>query len=220
MNSRCIKIIALVTMTLDHIGYMLYPDIELFRILGRIAMPLFAFLIAYGATKTRNTNKYFLRLFLFAIAIQMSFNIFEGNLFAYYNWNIFFTLSFGVLAVMFIKRYRYYSIPLVLATLGLAYALPIDYGIHGVLLIILFYFALRHSLLTLKITAVFSIAIFCLIFCLQHWWSTQWYALIATAFIVLFKDQKLKIHPIEKWAFYIYYPLHFIIIFCIGMIWF
>jgi len=206
-------------MTIDHVGYMLFPDIEILRWIGRIAMPLFCFLIAFGATKTRDITKYFLRLFAFAIVVQIPFNIFEyGTVFAFYNWNIFFTLSVGVLCIMLIKKFiPVVAVMYVVCVLVVASILPMDYGMAGVLLIVLFYLALSHSLLALKITATLSVIIFNILLIYLGSATFQWFSLLAVPFIILFSPQKLKISKIEKWSFYIYYPLHFIIIYLIGL---
>ena len=63
LNNNVLKIIAAISMLLDHIGLILFPSIEIFRILGRIAFPIFAFTIAEGAKYTRNKVKYFSMIF-------------------------------------------------------------------------------------------------------------------------------------------------------------
>ncbi len=57
-------------MLIDHIGYVLFPEIEAFRIIGRIAMPIFAFFIGEGCLYTRNKKKYFLRVLLLGLVCQ------------------------------------------------------------------------------------------------------------------------------------------------------
>ena len=234
VNSRYIKIVAIVTMTIDHVGLLLFPNADWMRIVGRIAMPLFCLLVAYGVTKTRNPLKYFLRLFAFAVAVQIFFNLYmEGNLFAFYHWNVFFTLSLGVAAASFVNiainlakeddEQKFgkalgmiASFSCVLATVFLAGFFPIDYGSAGVLLVVLFYLALRYSVTVLKITAVISLAVFNTALWFTSMWVIQWYAFLALPFILLFVDRKLRISVWEKYAFYIFYPLHFAVIYLIG----
>ena len=62
-NGNALKIIAAVTMFLDHFGLMFYPQNMVFRAIGRLAMPLFAFMLAEGARYTRNKTKHFFLLF-------------------------------------------------------------------------------------------------------------------------------------------------------------
>ena len=59
LTGNALKIIAAASMTLDHIGVILFPQVEILRILGRLALPIFAFMIAEGCKYTRNRRKYF-----------------------------------------------------------------------------------------------------------------------------------------------------------------
>ena len=59
LSGTAIKIIALLSMTIDHVGVIFYPDVMLFRIFGRIAMPIFAYMIAEGCVYTKHKAKRF-----------------------------------------------------------------------------------------------------------------------------------------------------------------
>ena len=65
-----LKILAIITMTIDHIGAIMYPNIDIFRIIGRVSFPIFAFLLVEGFKHTSNKHKYYIRLNLFAINTQ------------------------------------------------------------------------------------------------------------------------------------------------------
>lgn len=69
-NTSWLKIIALITMTCDHIGKMFFPKITILQIVGRIAFPLFAYCLAVGCIYTYDIKKYASRLLLFAIISQ------------------------------------------------------------------------------------------------------------------------------------------------------
>lgn len=60
LDATVLKLIGVVTMTIDHIGYILFPKLALLRIIGRLAYPIFAYLIAEGCTYSRHKTKYFL----------------------------------------------------------------------------------------------------------------------------------------------------------------
>jgi hypothetical protein len=62
-----LKLIAAVIMLIDHIGFVIFPEHIVFRLIGRLAMPIFAYSIALGFTKTRSYKKYLLRMGIFAI---------------------------------------------------------------------------------------------------------------------------------------------------------
>ena len=100
MTSFTLKIIALVTMFIDHLGYAITGHFSFFNYIGRIAFPIFAFQISEGYKHTKNLKKYFLRLGLFALISQVPFSLFllkyHGNPFGL---NVFFTLFLGLLAI-------------------------------------------------------------------------------------------------------------------------
>lgn len=70
MNRNQLKIIACLSMLIDHAGLILFPEIEAFRLIGRLAMPIFAFFIGEGCLHTRNKRAYFLRVFILGIVCQ------------------------------------------------------------------------------------------------------------------------------------------------------
>ena len=70
MSGNKLKIIACITMLIDHAGLLLYPNLLLLRYIGRMSMPLFAFLIAEGCLHTRSKTRYFASIFSMAILCQ------------------------------------------------------------------------------------------------------------------------------------------------------
>ena len=70
MNRNRLKLFACLSMLIDHVGLVLFPDIEAFRLIGRLAMPIFAFFIGEGCLHTRNRRAYFLRVFILGIVCQ------------------------------------------------------------------------------------------------------------------------------------------------------
>ncbi len=96
MNSFQLKIIACILMAIDHIGAIIYTDNDLYRVIGRLSFPIFAFLLTEGYMHTKNLKKYFLRLFIFAIIPQIPYSLAFGMDIL----NIFFTLFFGMLAIL------------------------------------------------------------------------------------------------------------------------
>jgi len=76
MSSFVLKIIAIITMFIDHVGYAIFGKFSFFNYIGRIAFPIFAFQISEGYSHTKDLKKYFLRLFIFAIISQVPFMLF------------------------------------------------------------------------------------------------------------------------------------------------
>ena len=140
MDNRCkfplilsnfwLKLIALLTMTIDHIGYLLpYSTTALiFRYIGRLALPLFCFMIAEGAIHTKNFNKYAFRLGLMASLISIA--IIGSELIPYFKeqgfsmrdeGNIFIDLLLGAVTIYFLRQNKWY--------IKLLAILPIAFGI-------------------------------------------------------------------------------------------
>ena len=128
LSSFWLKIIALVTMTIDHIGYLFFEgnSAMILRHIGRLAFPLFCFMIAEGVIHTKSFKKYALRLGIMASAISLAviideaFYISGGILRA--EGNIFIDLLLGALAVYCLKQNKWYFKIIALVPLGLSIA--------------------------------------------------------------------------------------------------
>ena len=92
MSSFVLKIIAIITMFIDHLGYAIFGKFSCFNYIGRLSFPIFAFQISEGYIHTKNLKKYFLRLFLFALVSQIPFMLFHSIISRDFSLNIFFTL--------------------------------------------------------------------------------------------------------------------------------
>ncbi|WP_461817744.1 TraX family protein, partial [Faecalimonas sp.] len=98
INSFQLKIIAIIAMIIDHIGLFFFPEHILFRIIGRISFPIFAFLIVEGFYHTRDIWKYMFRLGVFAVLSEIPFDLLTtGKVFDLRHQNVFFTLLIGVI---------------------------------------------------------------------------------------------------------------------------
>ena len=81
LTGNQLKLIALISMTLDHVGLQLFPDVVLLRILGRLALPIFAYMIAEGCRHTRSRKKYLGRMVLLAALCQAVYFFAMGSLY-------------------------------------------------------------------------------------------------------------------------------------------
>lgn len=106
MTSFILKIIACITMFLDHIGYVIYGKLSWFNYIGRIAFPIFAFQISEGYVHTKNLKKYFFRLLIFAFVSQIPFMLFSSSFSNSISLNIFFTLFLGLLAIFLYDKIK------------------------------------------------------------------------------------------------------------------
>lgn len=217
LTGNQLKLIALVSMTCDHVGLQLFPDVLFLRILGRLALPIFAYMIAEGCRYTRNRRKYLMRMVSLAAVCQVVYFFAMGSL--YQCILVTFSLSIGLIYAM--DRWqergdatsRLLALGILAAVFLLCVVLPdflpgfeIDYGIMGVLLPVLIYFGKpsHHYLLAGLILLGFAYG------------GIQWWALAAIPLLAVYNDQRGN-YNIGK-LFYIYYPLHLMVIYGISLL--
>jgi len=221
MNRNVLKIIAVVAMLIDHIGAYFFPDILAFRIIGRIAFPIFAFFIAEGWKHTRSRKKYFLILCIFAIVSQVPYYFLKTS----FQLNILFTFILSIGIIYFIERFKENSVSSMLGTAGVfllslvGYILGIiDYGLFGVLIPVVFYFIyLKWLKFVLVGTLLTLISLENIIFSgLTFENSIQLFSLFSLILLILYNGEKGKINL--KYFFYIFYPVHFAVIWLIKIL--
>lgn len=112
LSGSALKVIAVLSMVADHSAYYLMEHgtllYEVMRCFGRIAFPVFAFLITEGFRHTRNRMKYFLQLLGFAVVSELPWYLLNG---ADGTHNVLFTLTLGVMALAAIKALKKDGIP-------------------------------------------------------------------------------------------------------------
>ena len=138
LNSFWLKMIAITTMLIDHVGAVLLPQYPILRIIGRIAFPIFCFLLVEGFMHTHDVIRYMTRIGLFALISEIPFDLlFYGRILDGTHQNVFFTLFIGLVMLYYLtKRY-----PAVLNFL-IAFSVfkrkiiikPIDKSIHMLLI--------------------------------------------------------------------------------------
>jgi len=221
MNRNVLKIIAVVAMLIDHIGAYFFPDILAFRIIGRIAFPIFAFFIAEGWKHTRSRKKYFLILCIFAIVSQVPYYFLKTS----FQLNILFTFILSIGIIYFIERFKENSVSSMLGTAGVfllslvGYILGIiDYGLFGVLIPVVFYFIyLKWLKFVLVGTLLTLISLENIIFSgLTFENSIQLFSLFSLILLILYNGEKGKIN--FKYFFYIFYPVHLAVIWLIKIL--
>ena len=114
-SGSTLKLIAIITMLIDHIGAaviarlliagqgseLLYKIYYAMRAVGRVAFPIFCFLLVEGFFYTGSRKKYALRLFGFALLSEIPFDLaFSGKILEFGYQNVFFTLLIGLLTIM------------------------------------------------------------------------------------------------------------------------
>ena len=216
LSGSALKIIAVLSMVTDHCAYYLLDEssvtYEVMRCFGRIAFPVFAFLVAEGFAHTRNRMRYFLSLLLFAAISEVPWYLLNG---ADGTHNVMFTLALGVAALAAFERLREHRVLCccsILLMVWLAAWLGTDYEWRGVLIIVVFYLLgmVKNTPVTLRrmLQLLFAFPI------MMHYGITG--ALLACAVIFLYDGTRGFIHGnVAKYGFYVFYPAHlFFLIIC------
>lgn len=222
LSGNALKIIAVIAMTIDHIGVQILPDVIMLRIIGRLAFPIFAYMIAEGCTHTRNRARYFLTIGSVAVLCQavyffvmrslyqcifvtfllsliliyvMEYAVNKGNVISY----LFAVIAF--LSVFFLTE----KLPGLLPKTDFA----VDYGFFGVIVPVIVYFSKgRYSKLLAAFVGLLLLTLDC--------GGTQWYSLLSIPLLALYSGERGKMKL--KWFFYAYYPLHLAVIYLISTV--
>jgi hypothetical protein len=210
MNVLFLKTIALATMIIDHYGAIFQNGVNIYRIIGRIAFPVYCFLLVEGYFHTREVKKYGKRLLLFAVISEIPFDLaFYGKV-GFAHQNIFFTLFIGLAAIYFIenKEGKYsFNNSIVIAAAGiLAMVLSVDYNIMGVIYILSFYFT-RNFPRNKQILYMAGIMLF------TNLMSSplQQFSLLALPLIYFYNGELGQKNKFLQIMFYAAYPLHLLL---------
>lgn len=191
-----IQIIAVITMISDHAGIFLFPQYPFFRAAGAVSFPLFAWMIVEGRHRTSNIRKYLRNLLLLAVVSEPVYMLMFP---CKHQYNAVFTLFCGLFLICAYERYGF------LIFLGLFPLLHFDVISCYIVLIFLFYFARgKNNLIILGSSAFF---LFVSTFAPDH-------VLFGLMFLpVVFTDRFNCRLPVNKYVFYGFYPIHFLIIY-------
>lgn len=197
MTGFQLKLLAMLAMTADHIGAVFFPEIPLLRWIGRLAMPVLCFFIGEGLRHTRSPRRYLLRLTGFALLSELPFDLaFYGGI-EWGHQNVYFTLALGLLALWAIQSRGMEGWLLALTAALAVELLGCDYGMYGVLLILLLDRFHRARSEQLAAAALLNLAFFGL--------QTQTLSLIALPLLWLYNGKRGRD---DRRLFYLYYPAH------------
>jgi hypothetical protein len=212
-----LKIIAIVTMTVDHVGAFLYPDLEVLRIIGRLSFPLFAYLLVLGVDSTRKPWRYMVSLLAFALVSQVPyFLVFDIQ--PLERLNILFTLFLSALTLyLFLKKNVLGVVPLLVSVI-----INVEGGIYAVVFILLL-----KLLRQFPKTGVAALLALNLLFILEP--DIQVLSVLALPLILVHEKgwlrkevtvQRNSVYLLRKYAFYIFYPLHLTVLYLVKMFFF
>lgn len=210
LSSNTLKIIAAITMFIDHMGMLLFPQNLIFRIVGRIAFPIYAFMIAEGCKYTRNREKYFAHLTVLAAVCQIVYFLFDGSTFMC----VLVTFSLSILTIYALDRLKAapngWNAAVFAAAVAGVYVLnrvlDIDYGFWGCMLPVFasFFHGTKYDD---NRTHALMLTAGLLLLCTTTS-SVQIYSLMAVPLLLCYSGRRGKWKM--KYFFYIFYPLHLV----------
>ena len=219
LTGNQLKLLALLAMTCDHVGLQLLPQFIILRIIGRLAAPLFACMVAEGCRYTHNRGRYLGRLLGMAALCQIAYFVAMRSLYQC----IFVTFSLSVCLIYALdsavrRRTPSSVLSAVAAVVFITEGLPrilihtdfdVDYGLWGVMLPVLVYLG-RGKWGKLALFAV-GVGLLGL-----HYGGTQWWGLPSVPLLALYNGKKgtWNIGPLFYW----YYPAHLVVIYGLSLL--
>jgi hypothetical protein len=221
LSGNQLKIIAVISMTLDHIGFIIYPQYVIFRILGRISFPIFAYMISEGMYYTKNRIKYFIRVLILGIGCQLIYFLSDnGNII-----NVILTWAMAIFTIYLYQKAKENANPIykmmfavyLIALFVFCEFIPyvyvnspykVDYGFVGVLLPLVCYIPKNKYI---KLTLL-AFGMLFLVFSLEYY---QYWCYLSLIFLFVYNGRKGKMNL--KNFFYLYYPLHIGVIYLISL---
>lgn len=226
LPQEALKLIACISMLIDHFGAAIVPHlnspwfVELYyicRIIGRLAFPIYCFLLVEGMRRTRDPKKYFLRL---GCGILLSELPFDKALFGGFTWefqNVMITLLLGAVMIYCMQKTEKDLLkPILVVPFAVAAELlSSDYGAWGIAMIAIF--ALMDKLwLQVLCMTVMNGMIPSLNLPVFGWnVSIQVFAALAMVPIAFYSGRKLTRSRAVQWGFYLFYPVHLLILWMI-----
>ena len=218
ISQEGLKLLACVTMLIDHIGAVFFPQFQWLRIIGRLSFPIYCFLLAEGVHYTRNPAKYGLRLLLVAGLAELPYDLlFYGKL----TWaknSVMVTLLLGFLAGIAMKLSKsWWKMIVPLPFIVICKYLGGSYGMYGVAMVVLF--LLTRDIPYAKAAQLIGMVLLSLRMAgFPGHIGVQFYAIAALVPIFLYSGEKHSRNPAHQWAFTLFYPLHMILLLLIRYI--
>lgn len=212
LSGNALKLLAALFMTIDHVGVLLLPHVIVLRILGRLALPIFAYMIAEGCRYTRNRLRYFGSVFALGVLCQIVYYLADRSL--YFSILITFSLSIATIyALQDWKEQKTTRSALVFfgAVAGV-YALNrvfvIDYGFWGCMLPV-FAAAFQKTAWDRPWVNLGMLGLGLLVLAADLG-QIQYYALPALPLLACYNGRRGRWKL--KYFFYLFYPLHLVLL--------
>ncbi len=236
VTSFVLHILAMALMLCDHLWATVVPGNEWLTCIGRIAFPIFAFLIVEGYFHTKDLKAYVKRLLIFALISELPFNLMTGGILNPTHQNVLWTFLIGIGLIRLIEKgkekrtVRMWLLVVLGVLLGCLIALlgMVDYMHFGVLMVLVFYLFRGHrwwcylgqlvclALINLELMGglVYPFELFG-----REWlFPQQGFALLALIPIWLYRGKQGPYNKTLKYIYYAFYPVHILILGLLGII--
>ena len=220
LSQEGLKLIACATMLIDHIGAAFLPTMLWLRVVGRIAFPIYCFLLAEGAAHTRDPRRYGTRLAIGALLAEVPFELLFFGGISLSHSSVMVTLLLGFIAIESMKKLPRFWPLVFFGCAVIAEALGTDYGGLGVMLMVCFAVTRKGS----KILQTIGVFIICWMIGGFAWQvgpiSVPMEIVGAAAMvpICLYSGRKATRSKAIQWAFYLFYPVHLTILLLIEVL--
>ena len=217
LDGTTLKLIAMVCMTIGHVGDNFFPEHVWTQAVGRIAMPVFAFCVAEGFAHTHDRMKYLRRMGLFALASEVPFDLVTaGKMLEFSHQNIMFTFFWAILGLILFEKVTASgtkaaaaggaALLIVFAVMSLI--LGTDYNILGVGIVFIYYL-LRGKAPVLNNAAAAAWHV------LLRNKGIYWFGLLGFIPVLCYNGKRGRG---LKWLFYVFYPGHLLLIWAVKML--
>ena len=213
-----LKLLACVTMLIDHVGAVLLPHVVMLRCIGRLAFPIYCFLLTQGLQHTKKPGRYLLRMGIVMVLSEIPYDLLFCGRLTMDDQSVMVTLFLGLCMGFLMRRLMWWPVKLLLI-LPFALAadlLQTDYGAWGVVMIALF--------LLLK-TEGWQLSALCASLLVLNWFMpsmllrvgmfmipVQCFAVVALIPITWYSGVKYTRSQVVRWMFYLFYPAHLLVL--------
>ena len=226
LPQEVLKLIACITMLIDHLGVSVVINLAIpgvvplyytCRVIGRIAFPIYCFLLVEGMRRTRSAGKYILRLSIGALLSELPFDLLLEGAFNWGYQSVMVTLTLAALMLLCMQKTEktWLQLILVLPFAILAEVCKCDYGGWGIAMIAVFALfdqiplqfvamLLVCYLMPSGMIPIFGVSVSC-----------ELAALVAVLPIAQYSGRKLTHNKVIQWGFYLFYPVHLLILWVI-----
>ena len=230
-TSASLHILAMCFMLCDHLWATIVPGNAWLTCVGRLAFPIFAFLIVEGYFHTRSLKKYALRLLVFAVISEIPFNLMVGGgLFYPFHQNVIWTFLIALGLIHWNEKVKQrgrgvrITVACVSVLLGAIMGVItfVDYLHTGILMVMVFYFFRERNWVS-RVMQLLCLAVINLellgglgydvsLFGAEFFFPQQGFALLALIPIWLYRGNPGLRSPVLKWTNYLFYPVHMLIL--------